>query len=848
MSIQIRTLFAFCSFFLAVALVKAKTELVRDIVDGPASSTPNYLINVDGTLYFAAQDGNGEELWRSDGTEAGTTMVIDLDGAVTSSRPESLIYHNGLIFFIADGGEGVELWKSDGTAAGTEIVKDINPGAGDGIRRFQAAFDWQKPPVLLPVGNLLYFAADDGQNGTELWKSDGTEAGTEMVADIFGGPDHGFAVDDTPRMAAVGNTLFFFARSSTTVGVELWKSDGTEAGTMIVEELNTVPNDSVFPNNGDVDRILAATSTHFFFRGFDGTDFGLYVSDGTSQGTSRLVTAAPSGVSSPNFLDSLTVWKDRLFFRANTDGNGGEIWVSDGTPGGTQILKEIRAGNFSGAHTGTEMVASGDYLYFRATRPDDNDLELWRTDGSEKGTILIRDINTSTSTGSRPHEMVDVNGVLYFAATDTFQGIELFRSDGTLNGTYLVDDLDEGSDGSSPVELTRLGRGVVYQFNNQDDNVGAELHKTCCDSVIKQQIVNLGDTDNDGSPELASFRVDDAERLEVRVHDSITGQQSAVMSFLNQDWIESELLKIELGQESAIGVVAHRNDGLPIIQIRDETGGLVRNLFPWNGSWRVIDTDLVDLPGTNGAVATLAQRKSDGLMGVELRDPNDNTRIRIVYPLGFGWTPVQLQTMEINGQAAVAVLATRDSDNLTIVQIRNAATGVLIRNVFPLGFGWTAIEFKKLPDQNGNGAEEVAVRMIRDNDGLMIVQVRDGLNNTLINNIYPIGAGGNGWATRQIESVIVNGTDALAILSIRESDNQVLVQIRDLQTGGVLKNNFFIAPPWEFQNQFVVLPSFAQGASDELAVPMRDITNGVRFVQIRDGFDATVIRNVFLPN
>ena len=105
-------------------------------------------------------------------------------------------------------------------------------------------------------------------------------------------------------------------------------------------------------------------------------------------------------------------------------------------------------------------------------------------------------------------------------------------------------------------------------------------------------------------------------------------------------------------------------------------------------------------------------------MGVELLDPTSGGRIRILYPLGLGWRADQLGVADVNGIAAIAVLATRDSDGLAIVQVRNANNNALIRNVFPLGLGWSPIELQIVPDLNGNNVDEIAVRMTRDSDGL----------------------------------------------------------------------------------------------------------------------------------
>src|SRR5262249_639069 len=114
------------------------------------------------------------ELWKSDGTSAGTALVYNINPDGTkSSEPNSPLNVGGTLFFTADdGSNGSALWKSDGTKAGTVLVKDTLP-AGNGA----------SPYDLTDVGGTLFFVADDGSNGPGLWKSDGTESGTVLVKD-----------------------------------------------------------------------------------------------------------------------------------------------------------------------------------------------------------------------------------------------------------------------------------------------------------------------------------------------------------------------------------------------------------------------------------------------------------------------------------------------------------------------------------------------------------------------------------------------------------------------------------------------------------------------------------------
>jgi ELWxxDGT repeat protein len=201
--------------------------MVKDINPESGSSNPVYLTNMNGTLFFQASDGtNGNELWKSDGTEVGTTMVKDIavpnGHALNSSSPMFLTNVNGTLFFTAENGtEGRELWKSSGTELGTTMVKDINPGSGG-----------SSPADLTAINSTLFFSANDGTNGYELWKSDGTEGGTVMVKDInpgSGGSSLFFLIN-------IGGTLFFCANDGTH-GYEPWMSDGTAAGTVMIKDV-----------------------------------------------------------------------------------------------------------------------------------------------------------------------------------------------------------------------------------------------------------------------------------------------------------------------------------------------------------------------------------------------------------------------------------------------------------------------------------------------------------------------------------------------------------------------------------------------------------------------------------
>lgn len=107
------------------------------------------------------------------------------------------------------GNQESELWITDGTDAGSRRVKDIYPGSGS-----------SRPSHLLSVGNVVYFTATDPEHGDELWRSDGTEAGTVLVADIEPGSAGSF-----PRDLKVMNGKLYFHAERKTIGRELYVVD-----------------------------------------------------------------------------------------------------------------------------------------------------------------------------------------------------------------------------------------------------------------------------------------------------------------------------------------------------------------------------------------------------------------------------------------------------------------------------------------------------------------------------------------------------------------------------------------------------------------------------------------------
>lgn len=298
------------------------TVLLKDIAAGPDSSVINLnAASVNGTLYFGADDGvHGKQVWKSDGTEPGTVPVTNFpqgDGL----GPSALINVGGTLFFVAnDGTHGREVWTSDGTAAGTAMVKDIRPGSEDGIHWFT---------YFTIAGDSTYFMANDGQHGYELWKSDGTAAGTGMVKDIAPGSADAYdpaSFFDGHAIDVVGETVFFAADDGSS-GPELWRSDGTEGGTALVTEM-------LSGLSGDGPRNLTNVNGTLFFVGKDALHGPeLWRSDGTAAGTVMVTDIQPGWLGS--WPSELTNVNGMLYFTAKDSATSNGVWKSDGTAAGT---------------------------------------------------------------------------------------------------------------------------------------------------------------------------------------------------------------------------------------------------------------------------------------------------------------------------------------------------------------------------------------------------------------------------------------------------------------------------------------------------------------------------------
>src|SRR5262249_304091 len=272
-----------------------------------------------------------------------------------------------------------------------------------------------KPRNFTDVNGTVFFTATDGAGDT-LWKSDGTEAGTVPVSNVF----------SPGNLTNVDGTLFFTANDGVH-GNELWKSDGTAGGTTLGKNINPgfdkiydyYGGYTLFPSNSNP-AFLTAVNGKLYFTAFDGSHRSLWTSDGTDAGTTTV--GAPTAENIIPYNYGLTEMNGTLFFTSSDGVSGNELWKSDGTAAGTGMVKDARPGSI-GSYPSNLTNVNGK-LYFRAY-DDAHGSELWKSDGTATGTALVKDIfpggyfgsyGSYNLNSSSPSSLTNVNGILLFTA------------------------------------------------------------------------------------------------------------------------------------------------------------------------------------------------------------------------------------------------------------------------------------------------------------------------------------------------------------------------------------------------------------------------------------------------
>lgn len=409
-----------------------------------------------GRLFFVAHEpALGDELWVSDGTVAGTNR-LDLYPGSGSSLPESLTVVGGRVFFTAasvdsQGAPLTGLWVSDGTSEGTGLV-----------RRFPAQGSRGRPDVLTPVGSRVVFVAPTPGRGEMLWRSDGTEAGTVPFADLVRGAGDA-------RIEAIhpaGRIAFFFVL--TRLGEQLWVTDGTAKGTLPLTLTGVRPlasDDFAFSTI-----VPAGEGRRFYFAGtHPGHGYEPWVTDGTLAGTRQVAEVCPGPCSGATSFQAGGLGR-RALFLGQDPASGSELWATDGTAAGTRRLTELLPGTAGAIGLATVRQLPGKALFLAYAGAH---WLLGASDGTPAGTAVL----TGDERVEPRVSFVDGVGLalasafaadrLFFPATDAAQGEELWSTDGTPSGTKLVADLAPGlrSD-SDPSRFLAVGDRLFFQADD----------------------------------------------------------------------------------------------------------------------------------------------------------------------------------------------------------------------------------------------------------------------------------------------------------------------------------------------------------------------------------------------
>jgi ELWxxDGT repeat protein len=332
---------------------------------------------------------------------------------------------NYACFFADDGIHGTELWITDGTPYGTRLLKDIFPGQFGSVG-FIVHF--------CRVGNVLYFPiSSSGGNKRELWKTDGTVEGTVLVSEL---PENSLEPEE---ITAFGNKIIFKVRDGGTINYTLWVSNGTPAGTTALKQFYAPANNNF--------SFIPYQNGLLFAAGTQNEGIELWKTDGTIDGTVMVKDIYPGFYGS--YPDNFAKVKDKVFFKSNHPTYGNQIWMTDGTESGTSLLKELKAGSVS-AEPGN-LLALNDSLYFIASNQS-NQRTLWISDGSSNN---IYQVKNSAQGQPPPH----IQGLI---KCDSFLLISVYKE----NSWALW--RKNGSDGNyfKFKEHTISGTGNFPFFNN----------------------------------------------------------------------------------------------------------------------------------------------------------------------------------------------------------------------------------------------------------------------------------------------------------------------------------------------------------------------------------------------
>ena len=406
--------------------------------DGRRTATSNTNITIRPTNLFRLTTASEDnEPWFTNGTSAGTHLITDLNRFTKSGRIGQIIRMGNKIFFAADDGiRGRELWVK--TSEGVHRVKDIAPGTAS-----------SNPGHFVLFDGMLYFAAR-GESGFEtLWMSDGTEAGTQEVRTV--NPPH-----DPHSFVATGNRLFFSAYTADSngnpLGQELWESDGTESGTKMLADI-WVGSESSAPAYLTYND---ATKTLYFAASNTGNVRSLWAYD-VLAGTAPSIVSGSTG----NNPREIFPFGGGVIYSAEDATNGRELWGGYKGVGSSLIINLATVGGNAAANANPRGFVLKDTAHFYFSAHDGQHRYLYLSDGGALGTQKV------STMAIQPEYLTMMGNTLFFTANTGAESI-LFRSDGTAPGTVRVDATAQAPEAVDPIML-KVFHNVLYFFGDDKE-------------------------------------------------------------------------------------------------------------------------------------------------------------------------------------------------------------------------------------------------------------------------------------------------------------------------------------------------------------------------------------------
>jgi ELWxxDGT repeat protein len=431
------------------------TSLVQDFVPGVSSADISDICVRTNEIFFACNGNDGNELRRSNGANNGIISVRNITHA--GSNPSGFIKFGNFTFFAAnDGTNGRELWRTDGTPAGTTLFKNINSGASSS----------NPDQFIITTTNgisTLFFVADNGIHGRELWKSDGTSNGTERVSDII--PGQGNA--GIGNMTAVNGVLHFTASSGLATGNRIFKVSANLAGVQTTGAITSHAND-----------LEAIGSTLFFTQSpqIGGPQLCKLVNGNIA--VVKTFALIPQG--EYPIPQQLTAVGNTLFFTAVDAAAGRELWKSNGTAAGTVAISDIIPGT-GNAGIGN-MVSFNGVLHFTASSGTSLGDRIYKTNAALTGVMTTGGVQVFAD------HLTPTVARLYFTQQGHLQGEgpSLCALEGGITTTLKNFDLLTDFQSATPEQLTAVGNKVF--FTAASAATGRELWKS--DGV---STISLGD-------------------------------------------------------------------------------------------------------------------------------------------------------------------------------------------------------------------------------------------------------------------------------------------------------------------------------------------------------------------